>query len=707
VETPVTAHHDFETRSTVDLPKSGSHRYFEHPTTGVWMMSWGVGDGPIHRWHPGDEDPIELLAFVEAGGMMAAHNAAFERLAWAWIRKHLCPHWPPLLAEQQDCTMARAVAMALPAGLDQLAVALKTRVQKDKEGSRLMMQMCRPRRVEADGTIVWWDDAERIARLGDYCDQDVDTERHVDKIVPFLTETERRVWLLDQKINDRGVMLDTRLASRALDVVGEAKRKADDHMWFLTDGDVKKCTETAKIVAWLNKRGVPCTSVAKGEVEEIILTSQILGDDVAQEVIELRRAAAKSSTSKFSAMLKTVCADGRGRGTLGYHVASTGRWGGRLWQPQNLPRVDADRDLPDVMRTLELLATPKAKADLIDSIELVTGKPMETLSKCLRAMLIAAPGKKFIGGDFSNIEGRVTAWVAGEERKLDVFRAYDAGLGPDVYKVTAAGVLGIPVADVSKHQRQAFGKVPELALGYQGSVGAFVTMGATYGVKAGEVATVSKSLTDPVDWTATRSKYSTDDSRGLDQETWTGVKLVVERWRETHPNITQAWWDLQDAALEAVGKPGMVVPVCGGRIKYLAANGFLFCSLPSGRVISYAMPRTAKVEMFGKERWQVRYDGVDSKTKRWGEQSLYGGKQMENIAQAISRDALVEAMFDAEEFGFELVLTVHDELLCENDDLADSNWTEENLRRIMSRVPEWAHGLPIAAATWEDYRYVK
>ena len=707
-----TAHHDFETRSAADLKKVGLYRYFEHSTTSVLCMSWRVGsEGPVNRWRPGDEDPYALLEHIANGGTLTAHNAAFERRAWRWLRENGHADWPSLSAEQQDCTMARAAALALPQSLDQLGKALKTTIQKDDVGHRLMMQMCKPRKVEADGSIVWWDAPEKLERLAEYCDNDVETETAIDAMLPFLSDTERRAWLLDQKINERGVRLDVHTISRAIEVVSEAQQRADDRMWWLTDGDVKKCTETAKLVAWLNSRGVPCTSIAKGEVDEIVQSTMVLGDALAQEAIELRSAAAKSSTAKFKKMLETVQADGRARGLLNYHGASTGRWAGRLWQPQNLPRVDADRDLPDVLRAVELLNTNKGKKDLIDSIELVTGKPMETLSKCLRAMLIASPGKKFVGGDFSNIEGRVNAWLAGETWKVEAFRQFDQGVGHDLYKVGYAASFGLDPANVTKAQRQ-IGKVQELALGYQGSVGAYITMGAVYGIRPAEVAEVAAATTDQNDWLLTRSKFTETSSYGLDVDVWTGIKSVVNAWRAAHPNIVQGWWDLQDAAIEAVSMPGLVVPCFGGKVKYLAKNGFLFCALPSGRVIAYASPRVAGVEQdFGngpQRRNQVQYEGVDSKTRRWGKQALYGGKQCENIVQAIARDVMLEAMFRAEDEDFPILLTVHDELLTEVSDtsgpLDDDALT---LKRIMEHLPTWAEGLPIAASTWEDQRYVK
>lgn len=383
-------HLDLETRSAVDLKKAGVYRYAEDPSTAIWVARFRFDAGPVGEWRPGWPYPREVFDHLELGRRVVAHTASFERTMWMRNLYARDPAVPPLKPEQMVCTMARAQALGLPASLEALGQVLKLPVQKDLEGRRLMMKMSRPRKANDDGTFVWWDDPASVDRLSAYCATDVLTECGVDAALPHLSEAEQRLWVLDQKINDRGVAIDTRLVRRALEIVGEAKRRADAEMWRLTGGAVSKCTEVAKIVDWLNGRGIACESVAKGEVEELIVHAQLLDDETAEEVIRLRRAAGKASTAKYQAMLNSVCADGRVRGTLAFHAAHTGRWGGRLIQPQNLPRVDPDRDLPDVEWALDVLdrdgLTPQRRCDMI---ELVTGSLMETLSKALRAMLIA------------------------------------------------------------------------------------------------------------------------------------------------------------------------------------------------------------------------------------------------------------------------------------------------------------------------------
>ncbi len=923
---PLVAHIDFETRSTVDLKKSGVYRYAEDPSTEILCMSWCVGDEAVQSWAPGEPDPTPLLDHITAGGTVVAHNAGFEHAIW----NAKTPNWWPRLAiEQQDCTMARAVVSALPAGLDQLGTALKLPVQKDKEGQRLMMQMCKPRRFEGD-TPIWWEDAERCGRLREYCDRDVETEVKADAVLSPLTASERRVWLLDQTINDRGVAIDKASVERAIEVVAEAQKRADERMWWLTDGEVRKCGEVARIVAWLNARGIPCESVAKGEVEEIVLSSQMMGDDTAEEVIRLRRAASRASTAKYKAMLASVCRDGRVRGSLAYHAAGTGRWAGRLIQPQNLPRIDAEKELSDILRIIELLAENVGRAETCDRIELLVGPAMEWLSKCLRAMLMAGPGKKFVSGDFSNIEGRTNAWISGEAWKVQAFRDYDAGVGPDLYRLAYAKSFGVDIDAVTKADRQ-IGKTMELAciaegqqvltdtglkaieaitrtdlvwdgiefVGHEGVVfrgekkvftydgltatadhlvwiegvlrpvpfgvaaacgsrlvragdrGSPLRVGggrsareevhtglvdslcghSLHGVRAGEVDGVfdadarcqqrvpklrgqpaacakvagapvfsrqaemhepsvppvqilrwpwdhfrvfladlhgrvdrrepgcgpregtrprrqrqglragEPSMVDPcgehqkLSNVRTAKTYDIRNAGPRNRFTASGrlvhncgfqggvgafqtmgsnmgvnvgderAKELVTAWRDAHPKIVQSWWDLQNAAIEAVSAPGVVVSCLNDKIRYVAANGFLYCKLPSSRILSYAAPKLVwKETPFGSPRIQIEYMGVDSLTKRWQAQSLYGGVQSNNVVQGTARDLMVEAMFRVEEAGYPLVLTVHDELLSEVQERFGS---ADEYQSLMSQLPAWAEGLPVATAAWEDKRYVK
>ena len=565
-----------------------------------------------------------------------------------------------------------------------------------------MLRMCRPRGWD-NGVPVFDNDPEHIDRLSAYCETDVDTECVVHDGIARLSDSERRVWELDQTINDRGVLIDERAAQRAEEVAAEAVKRANERMWYLTDGDVQKVTQVARIVEWLNKRGVPCESVGKGEHEELILGSQVVGDADAEEVVRIRRAAGKASTAKYKAMQQTVSRDSRCRGMLNYHGAGPGRWAGRLVQPQNFPRVDPDRDLPRVETLHEFLETRMSAREIVDSLEMLGIEPLDTLSKALRSMFIAGPGNRLVGGDYSNIEGRLNAWISGEEWKLRAFREYDEGSGPDLYLLSYSKSFGVPVADVTKAQRQ-IGKVQELACGYQGSVGAYMNMAANYFIQPHDVAKTARDAVSDDAWRAAEDKYGSRNTYGLDKFDWSGLFVTVSNWRAAHPSLVQGWWELQDAAVAAVGTPGSKHFAYDGRAAYVAANGFLFCQLPSKRVIAYASPRLIETGVDGRKKFQVEYDAVDSVTKQWGPQRLYGGLQCNNVVQGTARDVMVNGMFAAEGAGYPLILTVHDELLAE---VPESFGSVEEFKRLMLSPIPWLHGCPLSAAAWEAKRYVK
>ncbi len=726
------AHHDFETRNALDLRKHGVHVYAAHPSMGVWCMSWWFVGQTMHRWKPGDPDPVELLEHVARGGKMGVHNASFERAVWnEYLRKRVVPHWPELRIEQQDCTMSRAAALAIPQSLEIVGHVVGAKAQKDMEGNALMQKMMRPRRAEGD-TYVWWDDPKDVERIGRYCDQDVVTETEIDERLPALSARERRVWELDQRINDRGIRIDTAMVERAIKVRDLAKRDLDVRIRELTGGTVKKCSEVAKLVAWINSRGVACESIAKGEQEELLLAVAAADRPEVREAIELRQAASKTNTAKLDAMLDCAGLDQRIRGLLAYHGASSGRWAGRLVQPQNFKRVDMDREGGMVEAAL-LIIMQHDTADAHAMLCMLFGHSMDVLVKLLRAMIVAAPGNTLKGADLANIEGRLQAWLAGEEWKLEAFRAYDAKTGPDLYCVAYGKAFGEDPAAVKKqNDKRQIGKVMELALGYQGSVGSFISMGKVYNLKPAPLVPVIQQVALD-QWAGWCDRYpKARDKRGLPMDQWAAVKTIVQGWREQHARIVQAWWDLQDAAIEAVANPGAVVTVLDGKCAYTVARGFLWCRLPSGRVLSYCQPRLVQhrevwlegpngetlewddglaevllaIGWVRKERVQRRvdYNGYDGERRRWASFALYGGMQFNHITQGTARDVMVDGMFRLEDAGYNIVLTVHDEVL---DDSPDWFGSAAEMERLMTINPDWLPGCPLAAKGWEGDRYAK
>jgi len=732
-------HIDWESRSAVDLKTAGAHRYAEHHSTGIWCMAWALGD-KRGIWKEGEYFPKEVLDHVTMGGRVIAHNAAFERAIWNKVLSRQIGHRvfvPPLHIAQMDCTVARCAVLGIPSGLDHAGKVLGLEVQKDKAGHANMMILARPKTVGENGACTWNDTPERLALQYSYCQQDVAVESEIDARVPALTAAERAVWELDQKINDRGVMLDIPTIQAAQAVVAAEKDRLNDEMAEATGGAVTAVSQVKRLTDWIKARGIACEGLGKDNIRAVRKAAE--SDAAVLKALGIRAEGGRASTAKLTAMLNCVCKDDRARGLLAYHGAATGRWAGRLIQPQNLYRNDPDEDGDDIKHAIAVLQGVRDPARAAVSIKMLSGQPAITMvAKSLRAMFIAHVGARFVGGDLSNIEGRIAAWITDERWKVEAFRAYDEKRGPDLYRVAYARAFGIAAELVSGWQRQV-GKVQELSLQYQGSLGAFLKMLAN-NPKAPTLAALALSVMGAVDphlWSAWQDKYfPASDKHGLPQNQWVALKIIVQGWRDAHPLLVQSWWDLQDAAIEAVANPGVVVPVLQGRVRYLFARGFLWCSLPSGRTISYCNPRVVtadasylqmpdasrvKLEALSADeiadmqdqggeivrvsRRRVDYDGFEGEKKRWATMNLYGGMQFNHIVQGTARDIMVEGMLEADKRGYPIVLTVHDELLTECPNAFGS---AHELEQIMSTVPPWVEGdLPLAAKSWEDARYAK
>jgi DNA polymerase bacteriophage-type len=658
-------HIDFETRSTVDLKAAGLDNYAKHPATDVLCMGFATGDGPVDCMSTEEAEIcaaiLPVFDHVESGGIVLAHNAAFELAIW----NHICvPRYgfPELKPEQTRCTMAMAYAMALPGSLEKAAAAVGIPQQKDLAGHRLMMQMCKPK---ADGG--WWDDADKLEKLYAYCKQDVEVERALAKRLMPLSESEQALWVLDQTINNRGVYVDRKAVDAAVRVVQTEADRLNACIRDLTDNFVGFTTEHARIAKWLNTQGVIVPGVAKADVTDALTLPDL--PEKCREVLLVRQEAGKSSTAKLRAMAEAAGEDNRLRGMFQYHGAGTGRWAGRKVQLQNMPRPHLPHD--EIDRAIETMSNLPT-VDAVKAIGALYGQPLDIISWSLRGMLTAAPGNTLYAADFANIEGRGLAWLAGEEWKLDAFRAYDAGTGPDLYKVSAHRIYGTPVADVDGDQRQ-IGKVAELACGYGGGVGAFQQMAKNYQMK------ISDEL----------------------------AESIKTRWRDAHPGTVNYWYDVERAAVEAVLNIGRTTTAgaAGRQVKYKVSGSFLWCLLPSGRAICYPYPKMqARETPWGELKDQLHYMTVNSTTNKWEETHTYGGKLVENITQAVCRDLLAYSMFAAEAAGYPVVLHVHDEVVSERK--AGKGGAKE-FEEVCSGTPLWAKGLPVVAAGWTGRRYRK
>lgn len=389
-------------------------------------------------------------------------------------------------------------------------------------------------------------------------------------------------------------------------------------------------------------------------------------DPAVRELLEIRQQASATSPAKYDVILNAASSDGRLRGTIQFCGASrTGRDAGRVFQPQNLPRP-----------TLKLEQIESGiEAMKLDCEDLLFDNVSELCSSAVRGCLVAAPGRKLVVADLSNIEGRVLAWLAGEDWKVKAFYDFDRGVGHDLYKITAGRILGKEPGDITKEERQVSGKVPELACGYQGGVGAFNTMGALYGVVMEE----------------------------------DKVLEIVQAWRSQHPNIVRLWYDLERAALAALRNPGETFDVRFLRVSVKEWRGpWLTIRLPSGRFLCYPNAHTDWSRTLPDGRvlsGPLGYNGIDQFTKQWMSQGTYGGKLVENVVQAIARDIFMGGMLRAEQAGYPVVIRVHDELICETPD--DPAFTVAGLSAHMTRGESWSTGLPLAAAGHEMLRYAK
>jgi DNA polymerase len=431
----------------------------------------------------------------------------------------------------------------------------------------------------------------------------------------------------------------------------------------------------------------------------------------ARRAIEIRLEAAKASTAKLKAMLNCRDDDGRMRGLFSYHVATTGRWAGRRVMLHNLQRPegrfgDDNFGEAEIESCIDLFDDPNAA----DTIRLCFGNPLPAVANCMRGLLIPAPGNKFVGGDFTGIENRTRMWVSGEEWMLEEFRKFDRGEGTDNYKLTYARGFGVPLDSVTSKQRM-IGKVASLACGYNGAVGAYMGMGDNYnGFTAGDVARAARESADDETWKRISEMYPGDDQAewrfGLDLNTWTGIRVVVEAWRDAHPHVVRFWDDLTTCAGRAVLNPKQLQITQKGKIKFAYDGHFLFMQLPSGRCLAYARPSTEEWvrQTDGKQIYRTKYWGIGKKTKRWEQRGLTASILSENAASGTARDVLTDAMLRLEDRGYPIALHVHDEAVAE---VPASFGSPEEFKAILCESGKWLAGLPVAATAWQGTRFRK
>lgn len=642
---------DLETYCEVDLRKSGVYSYAEDDSFEILLLAVSVDNGPVTVYDLTKENlPDQILhALVNDSIIKWAFNASFERICLSnWLKKH----HPKLLSEgflspnSWRCSMVWSAYLGLPLSLEGVGTVLKLKEQKLKEGGDLIRYFClpcKPTKINGGRKRNFPHHApDKWAAFINYNKRDVEVELAIkDKLrnhpVPdFLWEEYHQ----DQNINDRGIGIDVDFVKAAITIDEESKSKIQEELKELTG--LENPNSVLQMIGWLREHGVTTNSLDKKAVKELLKVV----DAKTTKVLKLRQQAAKSSVSKYQAMVNCVCLDGRARGMFQFYGANrTGRWAGRLVQLQNLPQ----NHLPDLKEARDLFKT----GDL-EATDLLYGT-QDTLSQLIRTAFVPSDGKKFIVCDFSAIEARVLSHLAGEKWRSMVFEQ-----GKDIYCMSASQMFGVPV---EKHGHNADlrqkGKIAELSCGYGGAVGALKAMGAI--------------------------------DMGLDEQE---LQPLVDSWRQANPNIVLFWWDVDKAVKTAV-KYQKQTETHG--IQFKVRKGMLFITLPSGRKLAYVKPKMGE-NQFGGE--SVTYEGTGT-AKRWERLESYGPKFVENIIQAISRDILAYSMKQLKDFR--IVGHVHDEIIIE----CDQSQNLEQIATLMGKAPYWMPDINLRADGYECLFYQK
>jgi DNA polymerase bacteriophage-type len=645
---------DIETYSSVDLSKSGVYRYVEAPDFEILMFAYSVDEGPVKivDLAKGEQLPEKILiALTSPYVLKTAHNANFERVC---IRKHFKTDLP---IDQWQCTMAKSTMLGLPLSLDAVGKILKLQAQKDAAGKALIKYFCvpcKPTKVNGGRTRNLPEhNPEKWEQFKAYCVRDVEVEQAIRSKISFFeaTRTEKTLWHIDQTINDTGILVDPELVHNAI-------RLDHLHQQELTL-EAKRITgldnpnSVTQLKSWLLENGIDAPSLNKATIAESI---DDVTDPTVRRVLELRQEMSKTSVKKYLAMTKAVCPDNRVRGLLQYYGANrTGRWAGRLVQVQNLPRNEM-QDL-DIARQL-------VRSGDLDSLEILFDSVPDTLSQLIRTAFVASPGHRFIVADFSAIEARVIAWLAGEKWRLDVFNTHGK-----IYEASASQMFKVPLESVTKGSdlRQK-GKMSELALGYQGG---------------------------PAAITLIEISNKTPKEKRIPEEE---LPRLVAMWRQANKKIVSYWSTVEDAAINAMTDGPTSI---NHGIRFIKEKGILFIELPSKRRLSYLRPQLRPNKFGG---LSLFYEGMDQTTKQWGLQQTYGGKLVENIVQAIARDVLADAMLRLHRIGYKIVMHVHDEVVSE---MPEGKGSKQEVDKIMGTPIPWAKGLPLKAESYETFYYKK
>lgn len=724
--TSPTLYCDLETFSAKDI-RAGSHAYAADPSAEVLLWGYAIDDAPAKVWDvTAGPMPEELrVALDEVARKERRHvwqnGVMFDRVFLSYVMPEI-----ELPMETLDDTMVMAYQAGLPGSLKELCQVfhLSADKAKDADGSRLIQIFCKPL------PSTWKLDRatskthpEEWAKFVNYCRLDIESMREVYKKLPAFNRTakERELQVLDATINMRGIGVDVEFAEAAIATAERAKKDIDKQVFKLTDGRVVTAGQRdALIQFFFDKYRWQLKDMRKSELEKRMEDPDIPAE--MKELIGLRLMGTKTSVQKYKRVVQGAV-DGRLRGCMQFRGASrTGRISGRTFQPQNLPRplIKSQAEIEEIIEDTKL-----------GILEICYDDVSVPLSSAIRSVIVPAAGNRLCVADFSNVEGRVLAWLAGEEWKLEAFREFDTlqtkngawalpyrdgwfqewavnekgdfiHKGHDLYKLTYARTFGIKPEDVTKDQRQ-MGKVLELALGYQGGPGAFATFAMNFGMDLDELAKTTEATIEESYWIESMGmlKWAKEKKliRGMSQKAWVACNAIKSAWRKANSEIESFWYSLAKACQSAIKAKG--VAFSAGRIVCKVSGNYLLMRLPSGRYLVYPAPRLPEEG----EMCDFSFMGVNQYTKKWERIPTYSGKLAENSVQGAACDLLLEAGPRLEAAGYHIVMSVHDEYITEIKD--DNTRNHREMEKIMSDLPDWADGLPLVAAGFEAMRYRK
>lgn len=648
---------DYESRSEADIKAVGAYEYSIHPSTEILCAAWAFGTkeelktAKIDSWSFKQpfRNPVFISALKDPSVAVVAHNAYFENV----ITMHKLKINVPI--DRWICTAARAAALALPRDLEGACAALRLRHQKDTEGRKLMMKMCKPRRETKNNKDKWHEDPADILRLIQYCEQDVRAEVDLFLHTPSLHPTEKKVWALDQKINLRGVRVDADLIVETLNKIETETTNLNIETQILTDFKIDSVNQIAEVLKFIESKGEFLPDLTAGTVREA-LASDTIKTPESRRLLEIRQSISKTSTAKYEAFKKRSTSDGRIRDNLLYHGASTGRWSGRGVQLQNTPR--------GTVKNTDL-SCEVVKNEDIEMVRLLYGNPMDVFSSNIRGAIIPSRGKELFCADYAAIETRVLFWLSDHARGVQAYRE-----GRDLYREMAAAIYRTDLSSVTKDQRQ---------------VGKKIILGCGYGL--GGKKFYESCLGDGIP---------------IDQST---SEIAVKTYRETHYPVPAMWTQIEQLAVAATRNVGKKYVGC--QTKWWVECGFLWCELPSGRRLAFSQPEIRmKPTPWGEQKPTLYHWSQNSLTKKWECAGTYGGKLVENVVQAVARDFMADAMLRIESAGYDILFSVHDELVAERT-IGEGNLAE--FEKLMETLPAtWGKGAPIKVEGWTSKnRYKK